>query len=829
MTIILIIFVSQPNVLAFESYENTLAKQTVNSKNNLAKFSSWNEYIKKIDKIIERIKNNKKILDKLEKKIYELEKKLASKTQNARTKKIMAILWYMKSKVIVEIYRIEKIQAQVKQKQVNQKLEEMKTSSLSQREKENVEKEIVKVQLSLLENTNDIINSLVQDFEKLLNYEAKGDFKFNFNIDHESIWKIKTNLELNNYSSKASWFDSQLSWQLKALVEAVPKWEDSIKFQMESFIDFISKKGNIYLLMNKLNITDEIWVKSIKREIENLKKVAKENKYIKFEDKNTARLISILDSINTTKILADSKKAMSKPMFKAYKKDGNKYLLAPTKYSCDKIKEMSARFDPWGGSKCSESQYEDMLKALANNWELYMEMWTSKNKLWLNLKSNEVKIFNSYIIFTNESVDELKSELITKDNEWFLLEYVKNSRLDFNLDDWTNSQIKFNAKLDNKNKFTYIDSKLKLKWHKNEFDANLKLENKKINWDFVYKNEKYDGYDYKTKKSKYKPWDKIEWKISWEQDYNGDIQNIDLEMSWTNLSNNEKFLEARLTKKNDDYTAKIKVSDNKKEIIDINTKIQNKIISGTTKVFDQNWKEYLKITHSWKYEKDYLEFNNKIDLSENPINSIYLKQTEKARDLTRRSDLRSLQGAIEQSYQDEQEYPSKENFEKLLSSYLWKIPKDPSWNIEINWCKFWYTYEVWDDKNWIKNQKYRISSCVENSDNYQARTDKWIDNKKIELWIDIWSNNFKEKFYINWYKTWTKKEIKSKDVKAEINLNILVDTKNNKNNSNLYIDYIEWKNKILEIKMQNKWTIEYKQTEIKAPNNTMTIQELMTQ
>jgi len=61
-------------------------------------------------------------------------------------------------------------------------------------------------------------------------------------------------------------------------------------------------------------------------------------------------------------------------MFKAYEKNGDKYSLIPTKYACDKFKELNAKFDPWNGSTCSDSQYERMLKKLAESGDLYIEI-----------------------------------------------------------------------------------------------------------------------------------------------------------------------------------------------------------------------------------------------------------------------------------------------------------------------------------------------------------------------------------------------------------------------------------------------------------------------
>jgi len=50
--------------------------------------------------------------------------------------------------------------------------------------------------------------------------------------------------------------------------------------------------------------------------------------------------------LNPATILSDSKKILQEPLFKPYKKVGDKYLLAPTRYACDEFKKLQSRFDP---------------------------------------------------------------------------------------------------------------------------------------------------------------------------------------------------------------------------------------------------------------------------------------------------------------------------------------------------------------------------------------------------------------------------------------------------------------------------------------------------
>lgn len=582
------------------NHENILLEEVIKSKISLQKIKNWTKYVNKINKIINKIKDNREALYKLQIKIFKIKDDIYGKTKSSKTKKALAILDYIETKSRLELYRISLKKIENKKNVVNKKLEEMKNSNLSEEENKRVNEKLVKIQLNLLENANNKINNLVKDFENFSNYEGKGDLKFNFNLDIEPIWKIKTELELNDYIYKNSGFNSQISGQFKSLFDIAIKWEDNMKFKVDSFLDFINKDWDSYLLLNELNITNEVLAEDLKEYFKTLEKIAEKNKYIKLKNNDTREFFEMLEKFNLPKILNDGKEALWKPMFKAYKKEGDKYSLTPTKYACDKFKELTSKFDLINGSKCSESQYESMIKLLAENGELYIEIWDNKNKLGFNMyKDFNGYSFNSYIIFTNTSINEIKSEMkTTKWDELFILDYKKNNKLNLKMNILGVIISTFNWNLNNNNEFTSID----LNIYSEDFKSNIKLRNKKI--------------------------------------------------------------------------------------------------SGITKVIDRNWKEFINIAHSWKYEKNYLKFNNKIKLSESIINT-YLGQINKPSDTIR-------------------------------------------------------------------------------------------ENPKVEA-----------------------------------NINIMIDTRFNKDNSNIYIDYIEWSKKVLEIEANNKSSIEYKKIEIKTPSNIMNLNEVL--
>ncbi len=111
------------------------------------------------------------------------------------------------------------------------------------------------------------------------------------------------------------------------------------------------------------------------------------------------------------------------------------------------------------------------------------------------------------------------------------------------------------------------------------------------------------------------------------------------------------------------------------------------------------------------------------------MNSIYQWQIEKARDTSRINDIKMIQSWLEQTYQDNAEYPSSLDDENL-AIFLYKIPKDSKeWEI-INWCTFWYTYEVLT-LNKLENQWYILSTCLESKSNINKLTLDWgiYDNK----------------------------------------------------------------------------------------------------
>ena len=133
--------------------------------------------------------------------------------------------------------------------------------------------------------------------------------------------------------------------------------------------------------------------------------------------------------------------------------------------------------------------------------------------------------------------------------------------------------------------------------------------------------------------------------------------------------------------------------------------------------------------------------------------TVYTSQIQKARDTTRINDVKALQAAVEQFYQDVSEYPStdptsaKGKYMTWVITYMPKLPRDPkSWEpcnkgtlATSSWCD--YIYAVAHDSNGIEFWEYKISTAFENNWNITGKAAKdWglaAELNRYEIWLDI--------------------------------------------------------------------------------------------
>lgn len=132
--------------------------------------------------------------------------------------------------------------------------------------------------------------------------------------------------------------------------------------------------------------------------------------------------------------------------------------------------------------------------------------------------------------------------------------------------------------------------------------------------------------------------------------------------------------------------------------------------------------------------------------------SVFTTQLQKARDGNRITDLTNLKSALAQYSQDIWNYPSiSAHFYSAtptavtVNTYLPGLIRDVKHNTTACGAgtggaatKCVYTYRVWNDRNFIPNLAYEISTWFENTANLSAKAinsnDSWSDQSRYEVW-----------------------------------------------------------------------------------------------
>jgi len=127
--------------------------------------------------------------------------------------------------------------------------------------------------------------------------------------------------------------------------------------------------------------------------------------------------------------------------------------------------------------------------------------------------------------------------------------------------------------------------------------------------------------------------------------------------------------------------------------------------------------------------------------------TVFTSQIQKARDTTRINDVKALQTAVEQTYQDSAEYPNEAAgaFTGAVDPYIELIPEDPKHGDNCNdsggtgtICT--YAYATADDAG-ISNGKYEISTWFEAQGSVSSKAAGSVDNggddDRFELGIDV--------------------------------------------------------------------------------------------
>ena len=124
--------------------------------------------------------------------------------------------------------------------------------------------------------------------------------------------------------------------------------------------------------------------------------------------------------------------------------------------------------------------------------------------------------------------------------------------------------------------------------------------------------------------------------------------------------------------------------------------------------------------------------------------TVYTSQIQKARDTTRITDVKAIQAAVEQVYQDSFAYPSATSFYTEVGVYLASVPADKKHGQTCNasagtTTDCGYAYKTQIDANGIDFGFYEVSTAFENSGIVDSRAvdsaDNGNDAGRYEAWI----------------------------------------------------------------------------------------------
>lgn len=417
--------------------------------------------------------------------------------------------------------------------------------------------EISSKAISDLQNTiknswDDLIDTMFSEFKKLTHYQEKGDSIASIELNEQSIWKIKANLDLKNYSVKYSWFDSQINWNISFSWEYLPTIWSWNAMDMKTFFEMISKDTDIYALLkdfdfNVKGIDNEEMNKKLDEMKKSVAETFKDWKYLKLKsDPQVQKFYEGIKKANPETIKAYLSIILSDNMLKAYKKEGNKYYLIPTKYACDtyyKVQNEIWKLNSWyEPNSCTDLVYSKLVYDFTKFNNLYLVVWNDYNILWLS--DNENKL-NVNLFYTSNEIKKFSMNFMESKNEKFDLVFVNKESLNFSVVN-KKEKLLFNSKLNQKNIFTEIDSFMNFKYTK----WKMTLKDEKLDWMLVSS----DNYS--------KSWMKMDWVISSTDGF----KSMNIMSKGVNKKDKNEFYNFSLNLNNNLFKYSLNLSSNRETI-----------------------------------------------------------------------------------------------------------------------------------------------------------------------------------------------------------------------------------------------------------------------
>lgn len=301
-----------------------------------------------------------------------------------------------------------------------------------------VEAEMRKMQTMMGDSMKNMVSQMITTWEDMSHYKEQGDMTMSMKVNMDDDFDVEWWLSLKNYTAITHGFDQELQWELKGFIKWVADGEN-MDIELQTLIDFVMTEGNMYLLLENLNISDnslwkefETWLEPF---IKKMQELGESKTYLAFENLEAEEILTFVETFSPDPLNMRIDQMMEKPLLEAYGKDGTNYLLRPTMHFCNMGKELSGVFDPfYDNTTCTIGQYEDMLKDMSDEWiSITMSTW-DLNSLTFSVEDETWK-WELNIKWWNESLDSIYAYVREGDSteNMMTFSYVPNNSLNFNM------------------------------------------------------------------------------------------------------------------------------------------------------------------------------------------------------------------------------------------------------------------------------------------------------------------------------------------------------------------------------------------------------------
>lgn len=439
--------------------------------------------------------------------------------------------------------------------------------TISAEEQQKVQTAILDLQTNIFNNSKTLIEKLTDDFTKYTNYESSGLANVELKVDQAFLWNIEAKLELPEYSVKQNGLDSDTSGKVNFTFSQ--SGSQNMNGNMSTLFSLIQKKWEIFAQLK--NFTGSSNDPSMQSILEEVKTLFPDESFYKLSNDEQAQAFALIQNFSPKNILSTWEEISKNPLFEAYKKEGDKYYLAPTQYACDTFFEINNTLNStkswYTPETCTPSVYKTFVKKVQEAGDFYIIVWSLNNKLVFETQNDTAKL-TANIVYNKNTLGSMSFELSNLKNskDTFQIKYFKNRYLKINFQDTASkSSFVFDGQIKD-GTFKTISSQVSVP---KVMKGNFALQNNRFAGKYYFFDQ---GSEYNEKTQQWKTVTKNTYflQLAGVPSQVG-IEKMNAKMIWVENATKEQFMNMWLKVQNNTFEAKAEFTDNY-EVFQFNSK-----------------------------------------------------------------------------------------------------------------------------------------------------------------------------------------------------------------------------------------------------------------